>query len=172
MAKALKKQNAKDIKGTKLEPKGKFKPISNPIQKLTVARFKQAEFARQFLRVIPAEKHTVEDTLKPEYWANVTDKIQITDRIEAIWEDNSIFAEYIVTDVGPTWAKVILINEVDLTKAKVSTPPEKPSEYKISFGGNLLRHVVVRLSDGKRISEDHATSEAAEQWLSDHKKSR
>jgi len=155
----------------KLKPKSKLEPVKNPVHKLSVGSFKVAEYARQFLRVIPSEHHTINDTLKPEYWAHVSTKLQITDRVEAIWADNTKFAEYIVVDVGPQWAKVVITNEVDLSKASKSKEPEKPNEYEVKYGNHITKYVVVRLSDNMKISQDHANKEAAEQWLAEHKKS-
>lgn len=171
MAKARKKVND-DLKGTKLEPKGKLKPVKTTVKKLHTNNLKQAEFARQNFRILPESDHTVADTVRPEYWAHVAAKLVITDRIEALWKDSTRFVEYIVTDVGPQWAKVVIINDVDLTKAEESKAPEKATEFEVSYGNNQDRYIVTRLSDGLRISKDHQTRDAAELWLSEHKKSQ
>jgi hypothetical protein len=148
MTKAQKKKNT-SIEGTKLEPKAKLEPVDRPLYKLGLNGFQQAEFARQFLRILPDHTHTVADTLRPEYWAHVAEKLQITDRIEALWKDNTRFAEYIVIDKGPQWVKVVLME----------------------YGNHEVKYVVVRLSDNTRISDGHKDREDAEAWLADHRKS-
>jgi hypothetical protein len=170
MTKAQKKKNT-SIEGTKLEPKAKLEPVDRPLYKLGLNGFQQAEFARQFLRILPDHTHTVADTLRPEYWAHVAEKLQITDRIEALWKDNTRFAEYIVIDKGPQWVKVVLIADVDFTKVKESKAPEQKTNFKVEYGNHEVKYVVVRLSDNTRISDGHKDREAAEAWLADHRKS-
>jgi len=164
-----KKKPAKSVVGTKLEPKGKLKPIANPVKKLQERRFSLADFHRQFIHITPAATDTIEDTLKPEYWSNVAAKCNITDRIEAFWEDSSMFAEYKVVDKGEAWLKVVLIHKADLTDSNSSPAPEEEDKYKISFSGNLEKFVVVR-SDGVKIQSNLETKAAAEKWLANYKK--
>ena len=166
------KQKTKlDLTGTKLAPKNKLKPVENPVHKLHLNRFKKAEFHRQYFHITPAAKDTVKDTLRPEYWAHVADKLAITDRIEALWEDGTKFTEYKVLDKGPAWAKVVIINNVDLSKAETSDTPEAETAYLVEYGNHQVKYIVTRISDKMRVSQDHPTKEAAEQWLTEHRKS-
>jgi hypothetical protein len=169
MTKAKRKEVA-DLEGTKLEPKAnKMKPIEKPVRKLNLKRFKQAEFHRRYFHITPTETETIEDTLKAEYWANVAEQIDISDRIEALWEDSSKFAEYVVLDKGAAWLRVALINKANLTKSKQSSAPELPDEFKISHSGHQDKYIVVRMSDGVRVSQGHQTQESAEKWLVEHR---
>tara|TARA_R110000751_G_scaffold146443_2_gene250414 strand:- start:140 stop:655 length:516 start_codon:yes stop_codon:yes gene_type:complete len=171
MSKPLKK-TPPNVAGTKLEPKGKFKPVEDAVKKLSGSGIKQADFARQLLRILPEQNHTVEDTLRPEYWAHVAPKLQITDKIEALWKDNTRYAEYIVVDKGTQWAKVVLISDVDFSKSKETKAPKQPTQFAVSYGNHEVKYIVTRLSDGERMSKDHKTQEDAEAWMAEHRKSQ
>ena len=167
----MKTKEKVDLKGTKLEPKGKLKPVKNAVKKISIHKLQRAEFARQHLRILPSPDHTLEDTLKPEYWAHVTNKVVVSDRIEALWEDSSKFVEYIVLDVGSQWVKVAKISEVDLSKTDKAPAPEQESEYEIKWADISTKYTIIRLSDGQRMSDGHKTKDSANAWLAEHKKS-
>lgn len=162
------KKQAASLKGTKLEPKGEVVLKKNPVRKISLLNFKQAEFARQFIRILPDETHTIKDMLRLEYWAHISTRLQIGDRIEAFWDDSSRFAEFIVLDVGPQWAKVALLSEVDLTKKVKEQTPGATKQFEVKWGGNLVKYTVLRLSDKVQVSKDHATRESAEKWIAQH----
>lgn len=170
MSQAKRKEPA-DIKGTKLEPKGKMKPKANTVKKLHVNRFHVAEYSRQVWHIIPDAEHTIEDLLRTEYWAHTCSKMSINDHIEAIWDDGNTYAEFKVLNKGDTWAKVALIHKADLSKSDAEAP-EKKEMFEVKWRGPRLKWAVERLSDGERLSSEHNDKETAAEWLVEHKKTQ
>lgn len=139
--------------------------------KLTASRFQGAEFARHLFRATPAASHDVRDTLHPEYFSTFANQIALTDKIEAVWDDNSKYAEYLVIDKGPNWVKVKLLVLVDLSKApSVAAPDPAESDYEVLFLNNHEKHCVIRKSDNKAIKRHLATKQEAEAFLADYLK--
>ena len=67
-----------------------------PVAKIMANRFSQAELKRNVWRVFIPEGVTPEDVRDPEYWQHVAQFVQPGDCIEAIWDDMTFYAEYIV----------------------------------------------------------------------------
>lgn len=154
------------------DSKSKLKALKkNDIYKLKSLRLQLAEFKRQYHFAMPEANHPVKDTLKPEYWAHVASKMQMNDRIEAIWEDGSKLVEYTVIETGEAWAKVAIINEVNLLKAGETDKPaeDKGADYEVKWNGRYDKFIVVRLSDNTKLAKDFDTKEAADTWLVEHK---
>ena len=129
-------------------------------------RLKQAEYTRNVFSVVPEFGTKLEDMLKPEYWAHTGAKLHPTDRIEVIAEDNTWFAELFVVSCARNWAKVTTLRFVELAE---STPDETPAiEYKINWGGQNVKHRVVRLSDNATIKDGFASAAEAKKWLADY----
>lgn len=157
----------------KLAPKPRNKrPVKQQVNKLKTNRRELADFKRQFHSITPEAAHSVEDTLKPEYWAHVAPNFRIGDRIEAIWEDGSKFLEYTVMETGEAWVKVVVINEVKLTKdgkAEQKDEVEVKQDYKAKYINRHSGWGVIRTSDNVRLEENLDSKEAAENWISEYK---
>ncbi len=163
------KKEPKDLKGTKMEPKSKLTPIKST-RKLHVSHFQVAEFARQAWHVIPVSADTIEDTLRPEYWAHICARVSINDKIEAIWDDGTKYVEYKVLNKGDSWLKVAIINQADFAENSGAEPEAEAAKHEVKWGGPHLKWMVVRISDGQRLTTDHASRDSAERWLVEHKK--
>lgn len=149
--------------------KSKDKQESNVTHKLKYGRFKESEFERNHFRATPEATHTPDDTLDPAYWCNMTKLVARTDVIEAVWEDNSLYAEYLVLDKGHTWVKVALLRIVDLTTSpSQAAPASQASEYEVKFINNHFKFGVVRKKDGHAIKQNLPTEKAAQDFMSDY----
>jgi hypothetical protein len=146
--------------------------IEDQVKKILPASVQGAEFASQIWRATPEDDVTIEDTLKAEYWCNLVGKFDPGHKIEAVWADNSKFAEYLVLSVGTAWVKVALLRVCHLKEevgalVSVNIPEEvKSKDYKIEFSGPK-KWAVFRISDGERMKADFNTEQEAKLWVAD-----
>jgi hypothetical protein len=86
------------------------------------SRFGLAEQMINHFAVNADADTTVEDILKPEYWANVASHLRPHggDEIVVTCEDMSFRAHLWVVNAGHTWANVMLISEPIVMKAQES----------------------------------------------------
>jgi hypothetical protein len=84
------------------------------------SRFGLAEHKINHFAVEADADTTVEDLLRPEYWANVAPNLRPHggDEITVICEDMSFRAHLWVVNAGHTWANVQLIGEPIILKAQ------------------------------------------------------
>ena len=101
---------------------------------------------------------TIEDTLKADFWAHHADRLDKGNKIEALWEDMSRYASYIVLSVGTAWVKVVLLEDVSLSEASVTVdaPKEDTSKYVIKFSGQK-QWCIYRKTDGERLKSGYLT---------------
>lgn len=136
-------------------------------------RFDRAEQKRTVYAIDPEHGTTVEDMLKPAYWAHVAAKLRPSDRIEALAEDGSWMAVFHVVAQGPNWAKVVLMPGFPYEFEAKDIPAEiDMTGHRIEWAGRHAQFRVVRL--GKTPAENvtlrdklYPKSEAAK-WLADH----
>lgn len=123
-----------------------------------------AEYARQHFRIVVPYGHTIDDVKKPEYWANVARKFNPHDLVEFVAEDGSFYAEAIVLDKGPLWAKVFIKNLWDLN-AKAQMPVESvavelPTEivdetaYEVKWGGPSAKFRIHKKDTNELLAPD------------------
>lgn len=148
---------------------------------LAMGRFKSADHYHNYWCAALAAEHTIEDVLKPEFWSHIAGSLKPGDLIRIQPEQNDFYAIVIVMAAQRGFAKVKIIDFVDLTKptAIVSgsdsavltdaddTPPPG-EEYIVAWKGPQHKHVVIRKSDNVRLKEGFSEKAAAEQWLRDH----
>jgi hypothetical protein len=157
--------------------------------KLTPDRFKEAEYTRRVWAMTPAVGTEVKHLLAPAYWSHVAAKLNPTDRIEVITEDNAWFAELLVMSQGGNWAQVKLLRYVQLTGVaaapeavvektsesvaeEVTEPttetPSTDSQLTVSYGGIKARHRVIRKSDKAVLKDGFPTQAEAVKWMHEH----
>lgn len=148
-----------------------FKPVKgDTTHKLRTNRFGNALTKRQHFRAMPEESHTIEDTLKPEYWAHIARLVSSSAIIEAFWEDGSRYAEYVVTAFSDAGLAVVLLRDVDLTKANATTDIDETDQFEVKFVNHHTGWCVIRKADNRTVSKDHKTKDAAYEWLATNKK--
>lgn len=111
---------------------------------------------------------TVEDVLKPEYWAHMAALMNPYDHIEVRVDDGSWVAYLLVTACDRTWAKVKLDRKLELVD-DVSTP-EQSIRHRVEWKGPQLKWCVIRVSDSERVQSEMASKEVANEWLRNFEK--
>lgn len=141
---------------------------------LTPNRRRDQEHSHRVHRVIPEHTDKFDETLKASYWAHVARNFKAGDKIEAFWEDNSLYAEYLVLSVqeGGVGAKVANLSKTPLVSFDDGVFVDNGDKYKIEFGGNFHKFRIIRLSDGYVIGKEHKfnTELEARNYLHEHRK--
>lgn len=141
-----------------------------PIYILGPERLKGAEFERLIYVANPGEGVTMDDLLKPECWASVTNLLRPWSHIEVRAEDGSYYAELLVTGVDRAWAKVEVLNFKELTTKDVAlTAATRESRYEIKHTPGLQWHVI-RKSDRHIVKDSMQLRMQAEEALREHLK--
>ena len=114
---------------------------------------------------------TIDDILKPEYWAIVGRELRPWAEITVRSDDETFYAKLLVRSCGPTWAKVHLLSYADLQPrdviAEVIAPP---AAYSVKWSGPHTKWRVLRVSDNVVVSEKHEDQVAAGKWITEHLK--
>jgi len=139
---------------------------------LTGSRFGLAETSFNTHRAMPEYTDKFEDTLKADYWKHVARTMRAGDIIQAVWEDNTLYAEYLVLQVleGGVGAKVANLHKVPLVCFDEGVFVDNGTQYKIEFAGNFHKWRVIRLSDGEVISAKHLSEHEARNSLHEYRK--
>jgi hypothetical protein len=141
---------------------------------LNGSRRKDAEHSHRTHRVIPEHTDKFDETLKAVYWSHVARNMKAGDKIEALWEDNSLYAEYLVLSIqeGGVGAKVANLSKTALVSFDDGVFVESGDKYKIEFGGNFHKFRIIRVSDGEVIGKDRKfnTELEARNYLHEHRK--
>jgi hypothetical protein len=122
----------------------------------------EAVAARNIWQVKPEISVTIEDLLKPDYWAHVARRMRAGDRVEAIPDDRHYFAEFFVLAASSNWAKMVLLREVTIIKDNEKTETEG---FSIGWAG---KHKW-RVTRGNEIlSKGHDDKDSATKWLAEN----
>lgn len=127
------------------------------------SRFKVAEYQRTVYVVNPEIGTTVNDMLRPEYWAHVGHQMKPYDRIEVRAEDGSYFAELLVRNAERGWANVTVLSRIELD-AKAEPAPVS-IDFKVEHAGPHHKWRVMRLSDTTVVKHGFENKTEANQWL-------
>jgi hypothetical protein len=136
----------------------------NQVRKPSI--LEQAEYSRNVWFVKPETTVTIEDMLKPDFWAHISRNMKSGDRIEVLPEDKHYFAEFFIMAASTNWAKVILMRKVDLVK---DNEDSEVSGFIVKWAGPNDKWRVQNGNDV--ISKGHEDKETASQWLAEHLKS-
>ena len=135
--------------------------------KLSASGMKLAEYIRCVYAVTVDFGVTIEDVLRPEFWANVSTSLKVNDRIEVLAEDGTFYAELIVLDCSPTHAKVAILTHRNFSSVETEKVESTP-DYKVTWGGNTAKFRIIRVADNAVVHSGEATKQAADLWLSDY----
>ena len=125
-----------------------------------------AEFTFPLVSYIPAAGTPLEHLLRPEYWAGIK-KLKTGCRIWVQSEDDVYWAELLVRKVGQGYAKVQLLRDGVLDMPVIDAVD---SGYEIEYRGAIVKHRVVRKSDGHCLKQGMDSFEEASRWLLEHKR--
>lgn len=135
---------------------------------LSPDRFHEADFRRVVWGSYVEPNTTLEQLLKPEFWAHIAGKLKQYDQIEVKWDDGSHYATFLVIDAGPSWAQVFKLTFVDLGGKNIPAAPEFPFEVK--WGGGHHKFRIIRKADQAVIQSGLATKDIAEQAMKEYAK--
>lgn len=137
--------------------------------KIIDPRFKPAEFCRTVWYATPESGTELKQLLEPGYWTHVADKLRKGDRIEAVSEDGTWFAEFYVKTANKVEAHLALMRNVELSKPVAQMNDEDLPEYQVKhIGGGRFR--VLRTADNVELETGFKGKEEAEKWLSNYLK--
>lgn len=128
--------------------------------------FEADDIVRNTWHAKPEFETPMDAMLDPAYWAHVSAKLRRGDIINALPDDNSYFAQFLVVDVGKLYAKVVKTPMCFEIKPAQMLNVEVPKGYEVKFRGPR-KWSVLRGTDV--LKEDMEKSDA-ERWLSDHVK--
>lgn len=134
---------------------------------LSITKFHQADHKRVTYVAYPAEGTTFEDVLRPEYWAHISNRLRVTDIIEVIPEDMSYYARLIVLLPGRTFAKVALLEKINLSGVDAGAAVDDGYEVKLR---GPRKWSIIRKSDKAIIAEDIDREVDARAKLAEHLK--
>lgn len=159
-------------------------------RKILANELKRGEVARPLYRVIVKEDATtVQDVLRPEYWAHVAPTFSKDTWafaiVELIWQDGSKYLEVMVMEAGNNYAKVKTVNFIDFEKQSITfegnTPirgeaveegqpeDEENDDYEVKHRGGA-KWSVLRKADKQVMVEGLASKADANTWLTEHLK--
>ena len=134
----------------------KFQPLTD--RKVSPLKSKR----NVYLADIPAGTDR-EDVLKPEYWANIAEKIRLRDHIEADWEDGTRIITLRVVGVGMDYVKTVLLSEHKL--ALEESEQEFMDQFEIVHRGEVHKWAIVRKSTGRYAKYGFDSDKDANDWL-------
>jgi hypothetical protein len=142
------------------------KPVRPPEPpKLEGRFFHQRDIKQNEWYVIPYRTHSLDDILKPGYWANVVRSLKVSDKIVLMREDCRLYAELIVFGCGSNWAEVQVLGTPIVLDHDINTAD---TDYKFDNRGLIKQWCVVRVSDDREIKTGLLTRDAAMGWLRDY----
>jgi hypothetical protein len=109
---------------------------------------------------------TLDQAMKPEYWAHVGKNLRQHDTIRLIPEDGSYFAEALVLDSGPGFAKLKMLRHVSLEENGEAVA--ETVDFFVKYNGPHDKWSVIRRSDGEKLKTGLAAKPDAQRWLDDH----
>jgi hypothetical protein len=138
---------------------------------LRAGRINLAEFNYRLFVANAEAGHTIEDVLKPGYWAHCARQFTTMDEIIIRAEDGSFRLHLFVTKCTPTSADVRLIGEPLLMMAGLDPKiPVGDGAVYVQWRGPHDKFCVFRAEDGERIFKGQQTRDAAELAAKEHLK--
>ncbi len=151
------------------EPKTK---LPQPLEQRRLRLLRASEspdFGNLWAAVTPAGL-PFEAVLVPSWWSNHATKLHVGDTIEVHTDDQAYFGRLLVRHLGGsapgkthTEANVARLefHEFD----QVAPVEDAAATHRVEHRGPHLQHCVVRLRDGKIVSDGHSSKEAADAAL-------
>ena len=148
------------------------------VQQITQGRMKLAEFSRNTHVAVAHQGVSLEDALRPVYWAHVAANIRPFDKIELRAEDNSWFADLIVFKATKLEVFARVLTAIDANGDSLSTHHATlvapvadaltvPAGYMVDYGGPIHNYRVIRSADSAVLVYGLSEAEAVA-WAIDH----
>lgn len=142
------------------------KPAVAP-RKLPEARFRQAEHVRTVWNVVPETGTEAEALLDPGYWSHNARKLKPTDIIEAMPDDGTWYARYIVRSAGPLGAEVFPLEFHKLGNAELKIEGVN-DRFAVKWKGPHHKFAVIRSVDGSVVQPGFQNAEDATRWVAEN----
>ena len=133
------------------------------------ANFQRVGQFRTFHDAILMPGQTVDDALKPEFWANVARQVKQFDRIALLPEDGGFYAELIVLGSGTGWAKVKLLFEIELGDECAEEEQEASTVF-VKWRGPGAKFSAIRKSDNTVLKDGFADKADAEAFARNYQR--
>jgi hypothetical protein len=156
-------------KPERIETEAPVAPNVTRLRPVPTVRLQLCETARREWQVIVDRATTLEDFARRDFLGNMTKMLRRNDLIEVLWEDGSAEASLRVLAVGPQEVAVAVRSHLKLDGMDPDALAIPPG-YAIDWSGDVAKHRVLRVVDGKRevVKDNLETSAAARQWLTDY----
>lgn len=138
--------------------------------KLSNPRFSLYEYQNQMWTATAETGTTLEDVLKPDYFANIANKLQQYDRICVRVDTGEWYAELLVVACGKNWAKTVSVLDVEFSESVNDDEGRNEvfEAFSVAFRGPHCKWSVIRKSDSEVIKEHCATKSEAQGWLASY----
>ena len=146
-----------------------LKPELKP-KKLHATRFQLAEAARNVYSAVLEIGTTLDDLKEPAFWSHIAGPkhLRPMDRIEAMPEDGTYWAELLVLNAGPMFAKIHVMRHYEIGEVGTSSMSDA---FATAWKGPMRQYAVVRVKDNAIMRDKFASKEAALGWLAENAKS-
>lgn len=147
-------------------------PTNKP-QKMSDKNFGVASFKFNRWSAELDEAQTIEDAMKPDFWAHQAAKVMGQDKtnpkgmldvIEVRKRDSGLYAELLIIDVGSGFIRVKLIGKYEPEETAV--PDDVP--FVTRWNPGKKAHEVLRKSDNVLMQSGFKSRAAAVGWITDH----
>ena len=135
-------------------------PEQKEFKKINVSRFREADYQRTVWQATAEQGMVPDDLLEPSRWSLVSPQMQPFHRVEVVADDGSWWAEYLVTDATKLWAKLRILQVVQLDEAAKSSSRQKDG-FSVKYRG-AKKWSVIRDSDKSVMKDMLDTREDAE----------
>lgn len=138
------------------------------VQPITRANFVLAESKRTNFCAIILHGTTLKDMKQHDYFSNVARKISLFDRIEARAEDDTWWAELLVTYSMAGAIKFEVLNYFELVAPSANAVTI--GGYTIKWAGSVKKHQVIRNSDKVVVKDCIPRKTEAIVWLEQYER--
>lgn len=119
---------------------------------LTSSRLQRAEHYFAAYAVVLPDGVSLEDAMKPAYWAHVAEKLRQHDTIRIIPEAGAYFAEILVLSAGRGYANVALLRHIPLDDEAMAGD-QGNDLVDVKWRGPHSKWSLVRKSDGAVLKD-------------------
>ncbi len=131
----------------------------------TEGQVQLAQHARRQWAHVAREGVQRQQLLDPAYWVHVNRTMRHADHIEVWAWDRSWWVELLVVDHSPV-LRVECINDREFSAGERM----RDDDYEVRYLNMEAKNAVIDRATGDIISQGHDTPDAANLWLSEHRK--
>ncbi len=145
-------------------------PAPRPLRPLAPSQIQLAEYATRHHVVTLPIGTSFEDCLDPAWWANVTDRLRVCDKVDIFDAKGTFYAEILIRAVAQSrriqgskgGARVHVLRFVEFEPLERRA---RPIEYMVEFRGPAEIWCVIRISDNAVMKSHLESREMAERHI-------